>query len=209
MIRLLGKIPDVVAIGVSGGIDSMVGLDFLTRVPCRHIIAVHVNHGTEHANKAAEFVKDQCEKYNVEFYCNAEHRRVNLFSANREARWREMRYEIFDHFCATRDVPLITMHHLDDCLETWLFSTLNGKAKTIPYERRKVIRPFLLTKRKDIVDYATRHGVEYIDDPSNEDCSYMRNQIRHNIVPEVLKVNPGIHKMISKIVEDRYERIHY
>lgn len=184
--------------------DSMVALDFLSNVPARDITAVYVNHGTEYANDAAQFVKEQCEKRGVNFYTNAMHAKLNIISSNREEQWRDMRYEVFDMFSAKNAMPLITMHHLDDCLETWLFSSFNGKPKTIQYKRGRVIRPFLLTKHVDIERYAENNNVEYLNDPSNNDISFMRNRIRHNIVPEVLKVNPGIHKTLAKIVEKRY-----
>lgn len=202
MIRLLGKIPETVGVAVSGGIDSMVALDFLQNTS-RDITVVHVNHGTEHALKASEFVKEQSERRRLPvIICKNDD--ITEIENNKEEQWRNMRYDFFSEI----DMPIITAHHLDDCLETWLFSTFNGKSKTIPYERGNVIRPFLLTKRQSIIDYASKHGVEYIHDPSNDNCNYMRNQIRHNIAPEVLKVNPGIHKMIYKMVKDRYARIH-
>jgi len=203
MINLLGKVPQKIGVAVSGGIDSMVALDFLLKGK-RDIIVVHVNHGTEHSPYALEFVKEQSMYRGLEFCTNVDGKYDFHVSNNKEETWRNLRYTFLESF----NIPIVTAHHLDDCLETWLFSTFNGKPKTIQYNRANVIRPFLLTKKQAIVDYANTHEVEYINDPSNNDCNYMRNQIRHSIVPEVLKVNPGIHKMIYRMVKDRYDRIH-
>lgn len=202
MIRLLEKIPETVGVAVSGGIDSMVTLDFLQNTR-RDIKVIHVNHGTNHAPHALKFVKEQAEQRGLEFWVNREDVYTSDIKNNKEEAWRNMRYEYFHGF----PFPIITAHHLDDCLETWLFSSFNGTPKTIPYQRDNVIRPFLLTKRDDIVDYACKNDVDYIYDMSNSDLSYTRNYIRHNIVPDVLTVNPGIHKMIAKMVRERYGKL--
>lgn len=208
MFRLLGKIPQSVALAVSGGIDSMVALHFLLQGR-KDVEVVHVNHGTDHGNVAVDFVKDQCDYYGVPFWCNSEETYVSNFTSNREAKWRDVRYEVFDRYTRLNDKPLITMHHLDDCVETWLFSTLNGKPKTIPYQRGNIIRPFLLVKSEQIKEYAKRHNVKYINDPSNNDYNFKRNYIRHRLVPEALVINPGLHKMVAKIVERRYNKLYY
>jgi len=205
MFKLLGNIPRKVAIGVSGGLDSMVALHFLLEGR-RDVTVVNVNHGTEYSKEAIEFVRDKCKEIDVPFYTNAESP-SKIFN-NREQQWRDIRYEVFDIFTLKYDMPLITMHHLDDVVETWLHSTLNGKPKTIPYKRERVIRPFLMVKREQIDEYADRHDIDYIDDPSNLDCNLMRNHIRHNLVPEALVVNPGLHKMVAKLVENRYNKLH-
>ena len=97
---------------------------------------------------------------------------------------------------------------MDDCVETWLMSSFHGNPKLIPYKRNdRIYRPFLMTERKEISNYADRHGVDYIEDPSNASFNYMRNHIRHNIVPLVLKVNPGIRKTIRKKLFETYKNI--
>lgn len=209
MIRILGTIPKRVALGVSGGLDSMTILHFLVQGR-REVDVVHVNHGTAHGNEAVGFVKEQCKFYGerVTFHCNHEEPYSNEIRTNQEAEWRNIRYQVFDSFTRYHRIPLITAHHLDDCVETWIFSALHGKPKTIPYQRNHVIRPFLLTSLFDLEAYAENNQVEYIDDPSNKDLSYMRNRIRENIVPEALVINPGLHKTVARIVKKRYNRLY-
>jgi tRNA(Ile)-lysidine synthase len=77
----------------------------------------------------------------------------------------------------------------------------------IPYKRGdRIYRPFLMTEKKEILNYAERQDVEWIEDPSNRMTkNIMRNHIRHNVMPEVLKVNPGIRKTIRKKLIEIYK----
>jgi tRNA(Ile)-lysidine synthase len=64
--------------------------------------------------------------------------------------------------------------------------------------RGNVIRPFLTTRKQDLVEWCVKHSVPWIEDTSNLDTRYTRNYIRHKMMPHVLKVNPGIYKMVKK-----------
>jgi len=97
-------------------------------------------------------------------------------------------------------VTIITAHHLDDAVETYLFSSFHGTSKTIPYNRKKVIRPFLLTRKSEFEAWCANKNVPYWSDASNKDLRFARNRIRHAIMPEVLRVNPGIHKVVAKMI---------
>jgi tRNA(Ile)-lysidine synthase len=79
---------------------------------------------------------------------------------------------------------------------------MHGTGKIIPYANKNVIRPFRLNKKRELELWANLHGVEYIEDDSNADTCYTRNYIRHEMMPNVLRVNPGIHKTIAKKVKD-------
>ena len=93
---------------------------------------------------------------------------------------------------------VVTAHTLDDAVETWVWSSLNGCPKLIPYRRNKIIRPLLLTEKKKLLDWAARKNVKWVEDSSNIDLAYTRNFIRHELMPGVRHVNPGIHTMIRK-----------
>jgi tRNA(Ile)-lysidine synthase len=80
---------------------------------------------------------------------------------------------------------------------------MHGTGKWIPYRNRNVIRPFRLNRKRDFEMWCALQNVPWIEDDSNEDIHYARNFIRHEMMPSVLKVNPGIHKTIrKKIVTD-------
>ena len=65
-------------------------------------------------------------------------------------------------------------------------------------KNKNVIRPLLITEKHKILNWAKRKNVNHINDPSNLKTKYKRNLIRHNIIPDVLQVNPGIRKVIKK-----------
>lgn len=174
----------------------MGALDFLSR---RHDVSVlHYNHGTEHAQLAEAVVIEQC--FERKITCAVGYNRDKKPSrASNESWWREQRYAFLDQF---RDRPIVTCHHLDDCVETWVWSSMHGTGKWIPYRRNNIVRPFRLTRKQDFKNWAIRHNVAWIEDESNSDIHYTRNYVRHEMMPHVLRVNPGIHKTIAKKIKE-------
>jgi|TARA_B100000497_G_C7567195_1_gene341919 tRNA(Ile)-lysidine synthase len=197
MIKLQGKLSRKLFVACSGGVDSMVALDFLKR---NHDVTVlHFNHGTEHGRQAEEFVSKYCRNNNIKYIRSDIGKNTVPLGASREAWWREKRYAFFDKYS---DYPIVTGHHLDDCVETWIWSCLNGTGKIIPYRRNHVIRPFRLNRKRDLELWAALKQVPFIEDTSNEDIHYTRNYIRHKLMDNALIVNPGLHKTIARKVKD-------
>jgi len=197
MIKIQGKLPKKFYLACSGGVDSMVALDFFTRK--HEVVVLHFNHGTEHGRQAEKFINDYCNKNSIECLTGDIGRESIPPGINREAWWREKRYRFFDQYPG---YPVVTAHHLDDCVETWIYSSLRGKGHIIPYRRKHVIRPFRLNRKRDFELWAAMKNVPYIQDDSNEDIHYTRNYIRHKMMENVLAVHPGIHKTIAKKVRE-------
>jgi len=197
MIKLQGKLPREVYVACSGGVDSMAAVDFLKRN--HDVFVLHFNHGTAHGTKAMEFVGNYCADNDIGFLTNGLYKsRKKNADESQEEYWRWIRYDWLER-CTERQV--ITAHHLDDCVETWVWSSMHGQAKIIPYSRNnRILRPFRLTRKRDLELWANLKNVPYIEDDSNADTCYTRNYIRHEMMPHVLKVNPGIHKTILKKV---------
>lgn len=203
MIRIFGPaVPDEIYVACSGGVDSMAAFDFLNNKSYRKVTAAFFHHGTEDSERAFRFLRDYLGfrddgatvNFRVGFLTKPKPPRKSP-----EEHWRDERYKFLDSLGG----PVVTAHHLNDCAETLLFSTFNGTPKTIPYRRREVIRPFLTTPKSELIAWCEKRGVPWIKDKSNEDVSYARNRIRHNIMPEVLKVNPGFLKVVARKVEER------
>ena len=193
MIRVSNKLPRKIAVAVSGGCDSMAALDFLYR--SHEILVLHYNHGTDHSDEAEALVRKYCEERSIpcKWSKNLQERPPR---ASLEDFWRRQRYDFFEE--AREDLPVITCHHLDDVVETWLFTAMNGNPYLIPEFRDCYVRPFLQTRKAIFEDWCDRKNVPYIEDPSNMDTRFMRNFIRHEMLPRVLVVNPGIHKTLRK-----------
>ena len=201
MIRIIGKIPRRVTIACSGGIDSMVFTHFLQKGN-RKIDLAYFNHDTAHSKEAEKFVKEYAAKNKLILTVG----RVKGAKGKRslEEFWRDERYRFLE---SLKSKYIVTCHHLDDVVETWLFSSFHGNPKIIPFKRgSNIYRPFLMTAKKSILNYADRKGINWIEDPSNRMTkSLMRNHIRHNVMPEVLKVNPGIRTTIRKKLIEIYK----
>lgn len=196
MIKLLKPVENKVYVAASGGCDSMAALSFLSNSPRRTVEVLYFNHSTEYSNLAEEVVERFCADKNIKLY-KGKLTETKDKRKSPEEFWREQRYKFFNDF---KDKPIITAHHLDDVIEWYLFSSFNGNPKLINYQRENIIRPFLLSEKKDLYEWCLKHNVPYLEDQSNKDTRYARNRIRHNIIPEVLKINPGIKKNIKKLL---------
>ena len=206
MIHVLGRLPlEDFYVCVSGGIDSMTLLTFLVLGKRKNFTALYFNHGTTHGNDAQIFVTEECRRLGVDLVCGEIDKSCFDRKKSMEENWRYARYEFIGKFSSK---PILMAHHLDDAVESYIMSVLRGHADTIPYKNDKynVIRPFLVTTRRDISSWGERHGVNHIEDPSNKDVSYDRNFVRHELLEKVRRINPGIQKTVKKIILDRYNR---
>ena len=197
MIKIQSKLPRKLYIACSGGVDSMAALDFLRRN--HDVFVLHFHHCTEHGHKAAQFVEKYCREKDIPWLTNIpSNNREKTRAESQEEYWRNIRYDWLER-CTNRDV--ITGHHLDDCVETWVWSSMHGTGKIIPYSRNnRIFRPFRLNRKRDLELWASLNNVPHLEDDSNSDLCYTRNYIRHTMMQNVLKVNPGIHKTIAKKV---------
>ena len=187
-------------VAVSGGVDSMVLLHFLKRK--HNVEAIHYVHSSsENAEAEKEFVVGYCERHGIVCHVEYQHT-VKDKGESQEESWRNARYDFFKKF----DI-VVTAHTLDDAVEWYLFTCFNGQGKFMEYANCNVVRPFILTEKQKLLDYANQHGVEFIHDATNDDVSFAaRNRIRNNILPEVLKVNQGIYKVVKKKVIEKVKK---
>jgi tRNA(Ile)-lysidine synthase len=196
MINILGSIPLDITVACSGGPDSMAILSFLSYRNKRNVSVAYFNHGTAFGNDAEVFIREYCSTHEL-------HLTVGMIGTmdrgnkSTEEHWRDERAMFLEGI----EGPIVTGHNLDDVMEWYLFSSLHGQSKLIPYRRNNIIRPFLTTSKENLESWCDRHSVPYLKDPGNVDEKYMRSIIRHKILPEVLRVNPGLAKVIKKKVE--------
>lgn len=205
--RLLSKDKPFI-FACSGGPDSMACLHFLTKGKhSQHGMVVFIHHGTVTSDISEKIVRDYCKAHCWQFKSLA----INpdrLMASSQEEYWRDERYRFFGQVAASFNAyRIITAHHLDDAVETYLFNTLNGKAYTIPVTRRLkedsnvfVVRPFIRNKKESLLKYCKENNLCYYVDPTNFDGSNMRSYIRKNIVPQALFVNAGLYTVVDKML---------
>jgi len=200
MIRLIGKIPKKVTVACSGGLDSMVVTDFLLNGR-REVSLAYFNHDTSHGKEAESFLCNFAETHSLPLLvgrCYGTKGRRSF-----EEFWRDERYSFLEKINSNF---IITCHHLDDNLETWVMSSCHGQPKMIPYRRgEKIFRPFLMTPGSTLKSYAEKNEIQWIEDPSNLSTCYARNHTRHKIIPEILKLNPGVRTMLRKKLVEKYK----
>lgn len=180
-----------VTVAFSGGVDSVAAADFLRKN--HELTLLFVHHNTDDSENALSTVQRYAKIWKLPLLV----RKIDAIKNNKESQeefWRNQRYK---HFYSM-NTPVVTCHHLDDCVETWVWSSMHGCGKVIPFTNRNVIRPFLTTRKYDFIDWCVRKNLIWSEDSSNNNLKYTRNYIRHELMPHVLRVNPGIHKTIKK-----------
>lgn len=193
MLKLLYPIPKHITVAFSGGVDSCAVVDFLSRK--HNVTCAFFHHGTEDSERANQFVARFCTERNIPLLWG-QCRTAKSKEESKEEYWRRERYDFL-----TELGPVITCHHLDDCVETYVMSSLHGTAKVIPLFRNNIIRPFLTTPKSEFISWCERHTVEWCEDLSNDNTDFTRNYVRKYLLPHAYHVNPGLRTTVKKIVE--------
>ena len=195
---------DGIVVAVSGGLDSMVLLDLLRRVETPgdlHLHVAHLDHGLRPESDAdARFVAARAKRLGlpaaVEVVDVAARARRSGRSVEQEGR--AARYELFEGVRERAGCRWVAVgHHADDQAETMLLRLLRGSGPTglgamAPVRAPGVIRPLLGTTRARIREYASRMGIEFREDRSNQDLSVPRNRVRHQLLPGLRRHNPAV-----------------
>ncbi len=200
-------------VGLSGGIDSVVLLHLLVRglqiAPSR-LTAVHVNHQlSPHAADWAAFCRRLCRSLGVKLQVA----RVDVQRGNStEAAARTLRYGVF---AASGADAVLLAHNRDDQAETLLLQLLRGAGPrglaAMPLMRAAgagmppVLRPLLDVPRKTIAAYARRHGLQWVEDESNADRAYLRNFLRHEVMPVLDRRVPGAGATLARAARHQAE----
>ena len=204
---------DGVVLGLSGGPDSVCLFFVLLALKEEYnltISAVHINHMIrgKDADEDQEYVETLCKEFNVPL--NA--LRIDIPALAKasgrsiEEEARIARYDAFEEAAAAfeeQGIPakIAVAHNADDNAETVLFHMARGTGLDgvcgISPKRDKIIRPLLAVPKKDILEFLNENEVAYCIDGTNAETDYDRNRIRHNIMPELTKINDRALEHIS------------
>lgn len=201
-------------LAVSGGADSMVLLNLCSNLELDLQVA-HVNYGLRASESDLDqtLVEKFCKGKNIVFHVY----RVSESDkkpANSIQKWaRDLRYKFFNQILREKDLDfLMTAHHLNDQLETFIINLSKASGlkglRAIPPNENKTLRPLLSFTKEEIYDFAGQNKIEYREDLSNLKNDYLRNFIRNEITPNLLKVNdqflPNFAKSLQYISESHH-----
>lgn len=182
-------------VAVSGGADSMVLLHLLRtwqKYFALQITVAHFNHQLRGAAADADeqFVQEFCKKNNLPVLTGRGNVKAFALSEKQspEAAARMLRERFLrEAQMTTGSDSIVTGHHLDDQIETLLMRLLSGSGLDglagIRLRRDQFLRPLLFARRQAIVDYAEANQIAFVEDASNQDLNFRRNQIRHQLIP--------------------------
>ncbi len=194
----------------SGGIDSMVLTDLLSKLDYQITLA-HCNfhlRGKE-SDLDEAFVIQTAKSLEIPFYVisfdTKEYAKEKNISTQMAAR--ELRYEWFEKLLQKYNLDyLLTAHHADDNLETFLINFSRGTGieglTGIPSINHKTIRPLLPFSRKEIEQYAKENKISWREDQSNSETKYLRNKLRHDIIPFFKELNPNFMASFANTLEN-------
>lgn len=193
-------------LAVSGGVDSMVLAD-LFQVSGFNFHMAHINYHlrNEDSNLDQKLVSDFCQKHKIPFHLYEVSENDNQ-PENSIQNWaRELRYRFFREIQKKENLEfLVTAHHLNDQLETFLINLSKASGirglSGIPANENGIVRPLLDFSKDEIYDFAKENQIEFREDKSNQKTDYLRNKIRHNIVPELEKINSDFLTNFSKSI---------
>lgn len=186
--------PERFYVACSGGVDSMALLSFVSRSKKKFSV-VHFNHGTPNANRYQSYVQRFCQKNGIPLLVAGCQPYINS-DISPELYWAEQRHNFF----SSLDAPVLLAHHLNDAVETWLMSCLNGKPHIMHWRTRNCMRPLLLTPKCNLRRWCEKNNIPWIEDPTNQENGCQRNLIRNELMPKALEINPGLLTVIKKML---------
>lgn len=185
-------------LAVSGGVDSMVLLDLFYKLKF-DICVAHCNFQLRGKESDADelLVREICQDGYIPYFINSfytlEFAKENKLSIQLAAR--KLRYDWFQEIISLGFDYVLTAHHLDDNVETFLINFTRGTGLEgltgIPAQNENIIRPLLPFSRDEIENYAKDNKIQWREDSSNASDKYFRNKLRHNIVPTLKELNTG------------------
>jgi len=193
-------------LAISGGLDSVVLCFLLKQIDC-DIALAHCDFSLRNSesDEDADFVRHLAETaglvLHVQKFDTSSYAKEKKISTQMAAR--ELRYRWFDEFIKEHGYDyVLTAHHADDDLETFLINTARGTGLRgltgIPKRNEQIVRPLLPFSRERIENYAKKKALHWREDSSNASLKYLRNALRHNVVPSFKEAAPQVLEQLQK-----------
>ena len=196
---------DKILVAYSGGVDSVVLCDLLFKCGYNFELAhcnfqLRGNEANEDTSFCEVYAKSIHSKCHTIYFNTKEYAYENKLSIQMAAR--ALRYNWFKELISENGYTfLLTAHHANDNAETLFVNLTRGTGikglQGIPEKQNNIIRPLLFATKEDIKNYAEKNKLKYREDSSNQEIKYKRNFIRHQIIPELKKLNPALEETLN------------
>lgn len=194
-------------LAISGGVDSMVLLDFFNRSKC-HFAVVHFNHQLQDCNNDMQtLVENYCNDHSIMFDVGYGYdivKNAKELGCGMEAEARKQRYEYLESMAIgygrlyNKEVCIVTAHHLDDQVETVLINMFRGvglQSIFMEENSNNRFRPFISITKDELIEAANKRNLKWFEDPTNSEIDAERNWLRNEIIP-LIKQRRNISKTI-------------
>ena len=203
-----------VVLALSGGVDSMVLFDMLKKSKFQIVIA-HVNHHKRDESIIEEqYIREMALKNNYPIeVLNYHHEKDNF-----QAEAHNSRYQFFYDVCKKYNASsIVTAHHYIDNLETIIMNIIRGSniygyagiKECVLYDDIQIIRPLINVCKDDLYNYAKENDIKYFEDTSNASDDYLRNRIRHHVIPLLQKENPNLKASVNNYSQQLHQAFSY
>ena len=203
-----------VVLALSGGVDSMVLFELLKNTGFNVVIA-HVNHHKRAESIIEEnYIRKLAQDNNLSIeVLDYIHEKDNFQAEAHNSRY-QFFYEVAIKYNAT---AIITAHHNIDNLETILINIIRGSniygyggiKEISSYKDIKLIRPLINIEKDELYKYAKEFNITFFEDSSNARDEYLRNRIRHHVIPLLKKENPNLKESIANYSNQLHEAFSY
>lgn len=196
-------------VATSGGMDSMVLVHLFQKLKLNFALA-HCNFQLRESESDADenFVREYAKSNNINCFIikfeTEKYSQVNKLSTQLAAR--KLRYDWFNEILEQENFDyVITAHHADDVAETFMINLSRGTGLDgltgIPSQNGNIIRPMLPFSRKEIENYVLENNLQWREDSSNASDKYLRNKIRHHIIPVFKEINDSFLQSFQNTLE--------
>lgn len=199
-----------ITVAVSGGIDSLAILRFLSKNKKFKVRAWHFNHKIRPQNDEMEkSVRNFCLRYDVPLTVSSCQKEYS--GGSKEAFYRKERYSSLNEVGGF----VVLGHHLNDYVENYLNNCFKGHRDYIPmplvskWEKFTVLRPFAVSSKEDLKDYIEKENLNewVVEDETNDDETIQRNWLRGTLIPQIQDKNYNLERVVKKIVLERNNQL--
>jgi tRNA(Ile)-lysidine synthase len=196
-------------VATSGGLDSMVLVHLFQKLNFNFALA-HCNFQLRNleSDEDQKFVTNYSKQHNIPFFTTKFYTKKysETYKLSTQVAARNLRYDWFNEILIQEKFDyIITAHHADDDVETFLIHISRGTGLEgltgIPSQNGNIIRPMLPFSRKEIEIYASENQLQWREDSSNASDKYVRNKIRHHIVPVFKEINDSFLQSFQNTLE--------